>query len=111
MESIIGGCHCGAVRFKAAADISKAVECNCTICQKKGSLLSFVAADDFEMVSGEAALTDYLFNKKTITHRFCSTCGVEAFAQSADGAMINLRCIDGIDLNAASRLAFDGRSM
>ncbi len=110
MEKVAGGCHCGAVRFTATADISKAVECNCTICEKKGSLLSFISAEDFALVSGEDALTDYLFNKKTITHRFCSTCGVESFAQSADGVMINLRCINGADLGAVERLAFDGRS-
>lgn len=110
-KRVAGGCHCGAVRFAATADFSKAVECNCSICEKKGALLCFIPAENFEMVSGRDALTDYVFNTKAITHRFCSVCGVEAFAQSADGAMINVRCLDGVDLGRVERLAFDGRSL
>jgi len=30
------GCHCGHVRFEITADVSRASECNCSICSKKG---------------------------------------------------------------------------
>lgn len=111
LQTIAGGCHCGAVRFEAKADFSKVVECNCSHCEKRGALLAFTAGENFRLVSDEAALGEYLFNTRTISHSFCTTCGVEAFARSADGVMINIRCIDGTDIAAPERIAFDGRSV
>src|ERR1700728_4361908 len=45
-----GGCHCGRVRFRVTADLSRVTECNCSICTKKGFLHLIVAPDDFEPV-------------------------------------------------------------
>lgn len=101
--SYSGGCHCGRVRFEVKADLAAPViSCNCSICSKKGSLLTFVAASDFELLQGEDALTKYQFNKKVIDHLFCSTCGVTSFARGRkpDGTpmvAINARCLDGVD--------------
>ncbi len=111
-----GGCHCGKVRFEAEIDLTKpALMCNCSICSKRGYVLSFVSGADFKLLSGEEALTDYLFNKKTIHHLFCSTCGVGAFGRGVgpDGAesiAINVRCLDDVDAAAVPFTAFDGKS-
>ena len=110
-----GGCHCQAVRYEVSADIETVISCNCSICQKRGSLLTFVPASQFSLLSGEGALTDYQFAKKTIHHSFCSTCGVASFAtgkapDGADMVAVNIRCLDDIDLSAFKVTAFDGRS-
>ena len=42
MRTVTGGCHCGLVRFEAPIDMASAIACNCSICQKKGLLLTFV---------------------------------------------------------------------
>src|SRR4051812_18287387 len=77
-----GGCHCKAVRYEVTADLSKPVsECNCSICQARGWLLTFVDGDGFRLLEGESALTDYQFGKKNIHHLFCSRCGVSSFAR------------------------------
>ena len=77
-----GGCHCGKVAYEVTADLSKPViSCNCSICGRKGTLLSFVPSDDFKLLSGEDSLTSYRFNRKVIDHLFCSTCGVTSFAR------------------------------
>ena len=116
VEQHEGGCHCGAVRFTAKLDLDQPVmECNCSHCQAKGFLLSFVPAGDFELQSGQDRLTEYHFNKRRITHLFCSTCGVQPFARGTgpDGqemAAINVRALDGIDLGALQRKPIDGRS-
>ena len=39
-----GSCHCGKVAFEVEGDIDSAMSCNCSICQRKGSLLWFVPA-------------------------------------------------------------------
>lgn len=58
---------------------------------------------------------EYLFNKHVIRHQFCPTCGVEAFAfgdmpDGAEMAAVNVRCIDGIDLDTVHPAPFDGAS-
>jgi len=115
MQTVNGGCHCGAVRFEAKADLTQAMECNCSHCEKKGFILTFTPRANFALTTGEGALSEYRFNKKSIAHKFCKTCGVQPFAYGAmpDGAemaAINLRCVDEIDLSSLSPQKVDGRS-
>lgn len=111
-----GGCHCGKVRFTAEMDLTQpAVVCNCSICSKRGYVLSFVPAADFTLVSGAQDLTDYRFNKMTVHHLFCSTCGVGAFGRGVgpDGAesyAVNARCLDDVDASVLPVMAYDGKS-
>jgi hypothetical protein len=110
-----GSCHCQKVRFEAEGETAGAIVCNCSICQRKGSILAFVPADKFQLLSGQDNLTDYQFGKKTIHHYFCSTCGVTSFASGStpDGTQmraINLRCVEGIDLDQLNPHKVDGRS-
>ena len=111
-----GSCHCGKVRFEVDADISKGLACNCSMCQRKGTLLIFVPEDKFKLLAGEDSLKDYQFGKKHIHHNFCSTCGVTPFAYGSapDGSVmkaVNLRCIDDIDLTKVEVQNHDGRSI
>lgn len=111
-----GGCHCGAVRYRATGSLDRVISCNCSICTQRGLLLTFVPAADFELVSGEEALADYQFGQKRIHHLFCRTCGVESFARGTapDGAAmvaVNVRCLDGVDPAALDPAPFDGRSL
>lgn len=116
MERKTGGCHCGKVRYEADLDLAQPViECNCSHCQMKGTLLTFVPETGFTLLSGEDDMTEYRFNKHVIAHLFCSTCGVQPFGrgQSADGTKtvaINVRTIDDIDLGTLTRVPYDGRS-
>jgi hypothetical protein len=111
-----GSCHCGKVRFEARADLSKVIECNCSICSRKGALMAFVPAEVFTLKSGEGAVTDYQFGKKHIHHFFCSTCGIHAHGMGAgpDGKlmhMLNVRCLDGVDLSTLKVDHFDGKKL
>lgn len=110
-----GGCQCGAVRFRARADLGQALTCNCSRCRRLGSVMTFTPASEFELVSGEDALTDYMFNKHVIRHRFCSVCGIQSFAEGhlPDGTAmiaINANCLDGVDTTTLSPTRVDGRS-
>ncbi len=116
MAIYTGGCHCGKVRFEVDADLSQTVVCNCSICEKTGSILTFVPGSKFKLVSGADALTDYQFNKKIIHHLFCSTCGIRSFARATqpdggEGVAINVRCLDGVDLESLKPSHFDGKSL
>ena len=111
-----GGCHCGAVRYRVTTKLENALTCNCSICSKTGTMLTFVPAAHFEQTSGQGALTDYQFGKKRLHHAFCKTCGIKSFGHGVgpDGremVAVNVRCLDGIDLNAIPIKQFDGRSL
>jgi hypothetical protein len=112
-----GGCHCGAVRYTVDVDLTQpAITCNCSICGRSGTVLSFVPATMFQLEKGEGALTSYQFNRKHIDHVFCSTCGIKSFAKGAmpDGTpmiAVNVRCLDDVDLGSVPTNAFDGKSL
>lgn len=110
-----GACHCGAVAYEVQASLDAVIACNCSMCQKKGTLLTFVPAGDFALRKGEDALTDYQFNKHAIHHLFCSKCGVTSFARGTDPkgnemVAVNVRCLDDVDLDALKITKIDGRS-
>ena len=115
-ETYEGGCHCGAVRYRVAdLDLSEPViSCNCSMCGRSGTVLAFVPAASFTLLSGESSLTDYQFNKQVIHHFFCKVCGIKPFArgQSPHGEMaaINVRCLDGVELDRLTIQPVDGRS-
>lgn len=109
-----GGCHCGAVRYEVEADLSKAIECNCSHCAIKGLILTFVPASQFTLLTPDATLTEYQFNKNHIHHLFCSICGVQSFAHGngPDGTEmygINIRCLDSVDLDSLSPAKVNGK--
>ncbi len=108
-------CHCGAVKYSVELDLTKPVlECNCSHCQRKGFLLSFVPATDMNLLSGDDAMTEYRFNTHKIRHRFCSVCWVQCFGEGEHGWVatraINIRTIENLDLSTLTRQAVDGKS-
>jgi len=115
-KTYAGGCQCGRVRYEATVDLEKPViSCNCSMCGRSGTLLTFVPADHFKLQSGADALSDYQFNKHLIHHKFCSTCGIKSFAlgKGKDGTemvAINARCLDDVDLDKLNVNKFDGKS-
>jgi hypothetical protein len=108
-----GGCHCGAVRFRVSVDAHDALDCNCSICRRKGFLHLIVPADRFTLLAGAEALTTYTFNTRTAKHTFCKVCGVHPFytpRSHPDGVDVNVRCLDG-DAPARFQVKpFDGKN-
>lgn len=85
------------------------------MCGRSGALLQFVPSSRFTLLSGEDALKDYGFASHTIHHVFCTTCGIKPFARgvgpdSQEMAAVNVRCLDGVDLDALTIQKVDGKS-
>lgn len=111
-----GGCHCGHVRYEADADLTQVNVCNCSICTKRGFILTFIPPQQFRLQQGGEDLIDYQFHSHTIHHLFCPRCGVESFARGkhpngSDVVAVNARCLDGIEISALNPRPFDGRSL
>jgi len=103
------------VAYEVEGEINGVISCNCSICQRKGSLLWFVPRDALRLLTPEDASHVYEFNKHVIRHRFCPTCGIHPYAEGTDQkgnriAAVNVRCLEGVDLEAIPITHFDGRS-
>ena len=112
--TLSGSCHCGAVRFEVdTAPPLVALDCNCSICTKKGFLHLLVEQAQFRLLTSPEALTTYSFNTKVARHTFCKTCGMHPFyhpRSHPDGIDVNVRCLDGDALARFEVRPFDGRN-
>ena len=102
---IRGSCHCGKIAYALDEAPTEAMECNCTICRRKGYLLAFSTPQKFTLETSRDDITVYTFNHHVIRHQFCKTCGCAPFGEGTgpDGkpmVAINLRCADDVDLGS-----------
>lgn len=108
-------CHCGAVALTFDEDPTEAIECNCSICRRKGSILAGGDAGKLRLETSRDALSSYTFHRHIIQHHFCRTCGCSPFAEgTVNGramAMVNLRCAEDFDLSKVKVTPFDGASL
>lgn len=111
-----GSCHCGRIAFEAEGEMGAVLACNCSMCQRKGSLLWFIPRPQLNLLTEREGMGTYTFNKHAIEHRFCPDCGIHPFAEATapDGqpmAAVNVRCLEGIDLESLQVRRFDGRAI
>jgi len=109
-----GSCHCGRVRFEVDADIDHLRSCDCSICSRRGALNFRVPKENLRLLTPWEDLTLYQWGTRTAKDYFCSTCGILPFrrpsdptpqelregVQPFDGWTINVRCLEGVDLDA-----------
>jgi hypothetical protein len=117
-QTYFGGCHCGAVRFEADIDLSQGtVKCNCSICRKARAWLAAISADNFRLLSGADALSEYQFGAQRIRHPFCKHCGIKSFGRLTmpDGQQmvaVLVSCLENVadaDLAAVPVVYVNGR--
>jgi hypothetical protein len=119
-------CHCGAVRFSfRSEELTSGRRCNCSICVRKGVVLStrYYRPDELESLEGESALVRYSFGDRDVSHCFCRTCGIHPFTVVASvpagyagparpgDYRINLGCVQELDVLAIPIEVLDGRSL
>ena len=111
-----GSCHCGRVAFDVEGEISEVMSCNCSMCQRKGTLMWFVPRKALTLLTPRDAMSTYTFNKHVIQHHFCPTCGIHPFGEGVtpsggEMAAINARCLEGLDLKPLKVKDFNGRAL
>ena len=112
----LGSCHCSKISFEVEGTLEGAMACNCSICSRKGSLLWFVPRDQLRLKTPESDIRVYTFNKHVIEHCFCGNCGIHTFGRGVDPkgnkmAAINIRCLEGVDLDKVPVKHFDGKAL
>lgn len=110
-----GSCHCGAVKFTVRTAVEPALRCNCSLCRRKGALMSqSFAREDLTILSGEQDLTLYQFNARVAKHYFCRHCGIYPFHQTRMDPTrwrVNIGCLEGVDPYSLEASVGDGASL
>ncbi len=114
MSEFSGSCHCGAVRFRVAAEITELTTCDCSLCVKRNAVMTKVPQQALTVLSGEDALTLYQWNTRRAKHYFCRHCGIYVFHRkraAPDHFGINIFCLDGVDAASLPVRATEGATM
>ena len=109
-------CHCGAIEaeINILKNIGKFLRCNCSLCKRKGAIMSMVKNEDFRITKGTDKLKLYQFHTKVAKHYFCSICGIYTHHNPRSNPAMtgfNLGCLDEIDtLSLKDILLNDGHN-
>ena len=96
-------CHCGEVELEikeSEGALNKFLRCNCTLCKKKGYIMTFAPITDVKIMKGEDKLKLYQYHTKVAEHYFCPDCGIythHKMRSRPDMFGLNVGCIDDID--------------
>ena len=95
-------CHCGEVEaeINTPDKLEKFLKCNCSICKRKGAIMSMVKNEDFKIIKGKDKLKIYQFHTKVAKHYFCSICGIYTHHNPRSNPKmngINVACLDGVE--------------
>ena len=108
-------CHCGLIEAEIRVEnIDKFLRCNCSICKRKGAIMSMVKNENFRIIKGSEKLKIYQFHSKVAKHYFCSNCGVYTHHNPRSNPKMtgfNVGCIDEIDsMNLTNVHLNDGKN-
>ncbi len=109
-------CHCGAIEAKinVSGNLEKLIRCNCSLCKRKGTVMSMVKNANFKISKGADKLSLYQFHTRVAKHYFCSICGIYTHHNPRSNPAMtgfNLGCIDEIDtLNLKNISVNDGHN-
>ncbi|WP_206245666.1 GFA family protein [Novosphingobium terrae] len=101
VNTILGGCHCGSVRFEATLSdgLNTIRRCTCSYCRMRGAVAVSAELGGIRLLRGEDTLTSYRFNTQTAQHFFCSRCGIYTHHQRRSNPNqygVNVACLDGV---------------
>ena len=110
-----GSCHCGKVRFAFNSEpITKGYRCNCSICKRKGAVMSmeYIPKAEFHPHWILEDFGDYRFGEWNTNHLFCLNCGIYPYdGDFKRGYRVNLGCVEDIDIFDLDVTLVDGKSL
>ena len=95
-------CHCGLIEaeVKLPDKLEKTIRCNCSLCKRKGAIMSMVKNENFKIIKGFNNLKLYQFHTNVAKHYFCSNCGIYTHHNPRSNPAMtgfNLGCLDNFD--------------
>lgn len=97
-----GKCHCGNVEFEVELPngFEELSRCNCSMCARRGAVVTSVPLSAFKIVKGANQLSLYQFNTKKAEHYFCATCGIYTHHKrraNPNQYAVNVACIESVN--------------
>ena len=94
-------CHCGGVEIEVnvSDQFKKLMRCNCSLCKRKGIIMTIVEHDDLKVIKGQDLLKLYQYHTKVAEHYFCSNCGIYTHHKMRSNPNmygINVACLEGV---------------
>jgi hypothetical protein len=96
-------CHCENVEVEVnipEAGFPKLMRCNCSLCKRKGAVMSPLPKENVKLVKGQDSLKLYQYHTKVAEHYFCSNCGIythHKMRSNPNMIGVNVACIEGIN--------------
>jgi hypothetical protein len=95
-------CHCGGVEIEVNVpdQPQKVMRCNCSLCKRKGTIMTMVGPEDLKIIKGKDILKLYQYHTKTAKHYFCSNCGIYTHHNPRSNPKmygINIACLEGME--------------
>ena len=96
-------CHCGEVEIHVKlpeTGFEKLMRCNCSLCKRRGYIMTPVDPKNFEIIKGKNLLNLYQYHTNIAKHYFCSLCGIYPFTRPRSNPkvyMINIACVEGVN--------------
>ena len=96
-------CHCGGVEIQVElpeTGFAKLMRCNCSLCKRRGYIMTPVNPANFKIIKGQDLLTLYQYHTKVAEHYFCSKCGIHTHNKPRSNPKIygiNIACVEGIN--------------
>ncbi|MBO0742510.1 MAG: hypothetical protein J2P51_13910 [Hyphomicrobiaceae bacterium] len=120
MWTLMGTCHCGAIRATLHSTKAPAAlhvrACQCSFCMRHGAMTVSDPAGRATFQLQRAALTRYQFGTRTGTSLICARCGVYAGVILEDGgetwSVLNVRGLAVAELQGrlAEPVVYDGET-
>ena len=95
-------CHCEKVELEVNIPdegFKKLMRCNCSLCKKKGAIMTSIPREELKIVKGEDVLKLYQYHTKVAKHYFCSNCGIythHVMRSNPNMYGINVACLEGV---------------
>ena len=96
-------CHCENVELEVnipEAGFPKLMRCNCSLCKRKGAVMSPLPKENVKLVKGQDSLKLYQYHTKVAEHYFCFNCGIythHKMRSNPNMIGVNVACIEGIN--------------
>lgn len=111
--SLLGACHCGAVRITLPSTPEKATDCNCSLCRRLAGLWAYYEFVTVVIEGHPGNTAGYVWGDRTLRTVRCKTCGVATHweplePQPGQKHGVNLRNFEPELLRSVPVRRFDG---